>query len=372
MVHAKNRPRSEFIVCLFLVVITIMAYRQLPSHDILSFDDNAYITQNIHVHEGITRENIAWAFRSVDFAYWHPLTWLSHMFVFQIFGMNPFMHHLINLFLHIANILLLFIVLKRMTGSLWRSAFVAALFALHPLNVESVAWASERKNVLSTFFWMLTMLTYVRYAECPGFYRYLMTFFVFALGLMAKPMLVTLPFVLLLLDYWPLCRFKLSQSGGMGHGFSQSIPSGSRWSPVLRLVLEKVPFLSLSAVCIYLSSLSVQHLGIVISTASVPMKLRIYNALVSYVSYIKKMVWPHNLAVYYPYPESIPFWKVAGSVSFLVCVSILVFRALRSKPYLAVGWLWYIGTLVPAIGLTQAGLWPAIADRFSYVPMALR
>ena len=279
------------------------------------------------------------------------------------------MHLLINLFLHIASTLLLFFVLRRMTGSLWKSAFVAALFALHPLNVESVAWASECKNVLSTFFWMLTMLTYARYAERPGFYRYLVTFFVFALGLMAKPMLVTLPFVLFLFDYWPLCRFKLAQSDGMGHGFSKSIPFVSRWSQVLRLVLEKVPFLSLSAVCIYLSSLSVQHLGIVISTASVPMKLRIYNALVSYVSYIKKMVWPHNLAVYYPYPESIPFWKVAGAALFLVCVSILVFRALRSKPYLAVGWLWYIGTLVPAIGLIQAGLWPSIADRFAYVPL---
>ena len=369
MFNVKNRPRLEFIVSLFLVLITLVAYWQLPSHDFLRFDDNEFITKNIHVHEGITRENIAWAFSITDYAYWHPLTWLSHILAFQLFGLKASMHLLINLFLHIASTLLLFFVLRRMTGSLWKSAFVAALFALHPLNVESVAWASECKNVLSTFFWMLTMLTYARYAERPGFYRYLVTFFVFALGLMAKPMLVTLPFVLFLFDYWPLCRFKLAQSDGMGHGFSKSIPFVSRWSQVLRLVLEKVPFLSLSAVCIYLSSLSVQHLGIVISTASVPMKLRIYNALVSYVSYIKKMVWPHNLAVYYPYPESIPFWKVAGAALFLVCVSILVFRALRSKPYLAVGWLWYIGTLVPAIGLIQAGLWPSIADRFAYVPL---
>jgi len=369
MFNAKNRTRLEFIVSLFLVLITLIAYWQLPGHDFLRFDDNEFITKNIHVHEGITRESIAWAFSITDYAYWHPLTWLSHILAFQLFGLKASMHLLINLFLHIASTLLLFFVLRWMTGSLWKSAFVAALFALHPLNVESVAWASECKNVLSTFFWMLTMFTYARYAERPGFYRYLVTFFVFALGLMAKPMLVTLPFALLLLDYWPLCRFKLSQSDGMGHGFSKSIPSVSRWSQVLRLALEKVPFLSLSAVCIYLSSLSGQHLGIVISTASVPMKLRSYNALVSYVSYIKKMVWPHNLAVYYPYPESIPFWKVAGAALFLVCVSILVFRALRSKPYLAVGWLWYIGTLVPAIGLIQAGLWPSIADRFAYVPL---
>ena len=369
MVHTKNRPRSEFIVCLFLVVITILAYLQLSSHDLLSFDDHKYITQNIHVQKGITLENIVWVFRIVDFAYWHPLTWLSHMLVFQIFGMNTFMHHLINLFLHIANALLLFLVLKRMTGSLWKSAFVAALFALHPLNVETVAWASERKNVLSTFFWMLTLLTYARYAERPDVFRYLITFLVFALGLMAKPMLVTLPFVLVLLDYWPLCRFKRFQSDSMEHGIRQSMPYGSRWSPVSRLVVEKIPFLFLSAGCIHLSSLSVQRLGIVISTALVPMKLRIYNALVSYVIYIKKMVWPHNLAVYYPYPESLPFWEVAGAAVFLICVSVLVFREHKSKPYLAVGWLWYIGTLVPAIGLIQAGLWPSIADRFAYVPL---
>jgi tetratricopeptide (TPR) repeat protein len=369
MFNAKNRTRLEFIVILILVLITIVAYWQLPGHDFLRFDDKRFITKNIHVHKGITWESIAWAFSITDYDYWHPLTWLSHILAFQLFGLKASMHLLINLFLHIANILLLFIVLKRMTGFLWRSAFVAALFALHPLNVESVAWASECKNVLSTFFWMLTMFTYARYTERPGFYRYLLTFLVFALGLMAKPMLVTLPFVLILLDYWPMCRFKLFQSGVMGHEIRQSILYGSRWSPVLRLVLEKVPFLFLSAICIYLSSLSVQRLGIVISTASVPMKLRIYNALVSYVSYIKKMVWPHNLAVYYPYPESITFWEVAGAALFLLCVSIFVFRALRSKPYLAVGWLWYIGTLIPAIGLIQAGLWPAIADRFSYVPL---
>ncbi|MDL1966945.1 MAG: tetratricopeptide repeat protein [Deltaproteobacteria bacterium] len=361
MFNTKNRTRLKFIVSLFLVLTTLIAYWQLPCHDFIRFDDNWFIVKNFHVHKGITWESIAWAFSITDYAYWHPLTWLSHILAFQLFGLKSSMHLLINLFLHIANILLLFIVLKRMTGSLWRSAFVAAMFALHPMNVESVAWASECKNVLSTFFWMLTMLTYARYAEHPGFYRYLMTLIVFALGLMAKPMLVTLPFVLLLFDYWPLCRFKLFQSGGMGHEF--------RWSPVLRLVLEKIPFLSLSAVCIYLSSLSVQRLEIVISTASVPMKLRIYNALVSYVSYIKKMAWPHNLAVYYPYPESIPFWKVAGAALFLICVSILVVRALKSKPYLAVGWFWYIGTLVPAIGLVQAGLWPSIADRFAYVPL---
>jgi protein O-mannosyl-transferase len=369
MISVKYRPHPKYLMCLFLVLITLAGYWQLPGHDFLRFDDNGFITKNIHVHKGITWESIAWAFGITDNAYWHPLTWLAHIMAFHFFGLKASMHLLTNLFLHIANILLLFFVLKRMTGSLWKSAFVAALFAIHPLNVESVAWASECKNVLSTLFWMLTLLTYARYAESPGVYRYLMTFLVFALGLMAKPMLVTLPFVLLLLDYWPLCRFKRFQSGDMGHGIRQSILSDFRWSPVLRLILEKVPFLFLSAVCIHLTSLSVQRLDIVISTASVPMKLRIYNALVSYVTYIIKMVWPHNLAVYYPYPESIPFWEVAGAALFLVCVSVLVFRGYKSKPYFAVGWLWYMGTLVPAIGLKQAGLWPSLADRFAYVPL---
>jgi tetratricopeptide (TPR) repeat protein len=265
--------------------------------------------------------------------------------------------------------MLLFLVFKRMTGKLWRSAFVAVLFALHPLNVESVAWLAERKNVLSTFFWLLTMLSYIYYSKRPNFNRYLLILFVFVLGLMSKPMLVTLPFVLLMLDYWPLCRFKLVQSGDGNQETRKSIKSSFQQPLVLRLVLEKIPLLSLSALCIYLSSLSVQRLGIVISTATVPMKHRIANALVSYVCYIKKMMWPNNLAAYYPYPQTLPLWQVAGAGLLLVCISFLVFRAVRSKPYLVVGWLWYIGTLVPAIGLVQAGLWPAMADRFAYVPL---
>ena len=366
MFNTKNRPRLEFIVSLFLVLITLIAYWQLAGHDFLCFDDNWYITKNIHVHEGITRESIAWAFSITDYAYWHPLTWLSHILAFQLFGLKASMHLLINLFLHIASSLLLFFVLRRMTGSLWKSAFVAALFALHPLNVESVAWVSERKNVLSTFFWMLTILSYVHYTERPGFFRYILTLFVFVLGLMSKPMLVTLPFVLLLLDCWPLCRFTLSQSGNETH---KSINTGFQGLLVLRLVLEKIPLLVCSAICINLSSLSVQRLGIIISTASVPIKLRIANALVSYVSYIKKMIWPNNLAVFYPYPDALPLWQVVISGLILIGISILVLWAVRSKPYLSIGWFWYMGTLMPVIGLVQVGLWPAIADRFAYVPL---
>jgi tetratricopeptide (TPR) repeat protein len=369
MDHTKLRFHSKFIVCFLLVVITLMAYRQLPSHGFLSFDDNEYITQNAHIQQGLSLENIAWAFNFVDIAYWHPITWIFHMLFFQLFGMNPSMHHLMNLFLHIANSLLLFMVLKRMTGALWQSAFVAFMFALHPLNVESVAWVSELKNVLSTFFWMLTMLLYVRYVEHPGFYRYLIMIFVFALGLMAKPMLVTLPFILLLLDYWPLNRFNIFQSSNKGNGLSRYIANGFRWSRVLHLILEKVPFLSLSAVCIYLSSLSLQRPCVVISTAMVPMKLRIANAIISYVGYIKKMAWPYNLGIFYPFPIAIPPWMVASAGLFLVCITCLSFRWARTNPYFTLGWLWYIGTLVPGIGLVQAGLWPSMADRFAYVPL---
>ena len=369
MFNVKDKLRFEFTVSLFLVVILLTTYWQLPSHEFLLFDDYGYIIKNTHVHEGITWENIVWTFSKTDFGYWHPLTWISHMLAFQLFGMNPSMHHLINLFLHISSTLLLFFVLKRMTGALWQSAFVAAMFALHPLNVESVAWISERKNVLSTFFWMLTILTYVRYTEQPKFYRYLLILFVFVLGLMSKPMLVTLPFVLLLLDYWPLNRLKFPQSASNDHGFSQASAAGIQQSSAFRLILEKIPFLFLSSVCVYLSNLSIQHPGVAISTASVSLKLRIANALISYVGYINKMVWPHNLAVYYPFPKAVPLWEVFVAVLFLTCVTFLAFRQIKARPYFIVGWLWYIGTLVPGIGLVQAGLWPAMADRFTYVPL---
>ena len=368
MINVNNRPRSSFIVSFILVSIILTAYWKLPTHDFLGFDDTGYITQNIHVNNGITWKSVAWAFSFPSFGYWHPLTWLSHMLDCHIFGLKPGMHHLTNLLLHIGNTLLLFLVLKKMTGSIWKSAFVAAIFALHPLNVESVAWASERKNVLSTFFWMLTTLTYIRYVETPNFYRYLLILIVFILGLMAKPMIVTLPFVFFLLDYWPLGRLKFNLSSIERHEESHKPENnGFQHSPIFRLILEKTPLIALSAVAIYFSSLSVKRL--VISTVSVPMKVRIANALVSYVSYIKKMIWPHDLAVFYPYPQTLPLWQVAGSGLLLLCISFLVLRALKSKPYLSVGWLWYIGTLFPAIGLVQAGLWPAMADRFMYVPL---
>jgi len=347
--HRIANIRYDVLICLFLVIATLAVYWQVNYHEFINFDDSSYILQNQHVQKGLTSESISWAFSFTDIAYWHPLTWLSHMLDCQIYGLIPGMHHRTSLIFHIVNSILLFFVLQKMTGALWKSAFVAALFALHPINVESVAWVAERKNVLSTFFWMLTMLAYVHYTTRPSLYRYLLTLLLLMLGLMAKPMLVTLPFVLLLLDYWPLERLR-------------------HQSP-FNLILEKIPFFALSAVSAYISSLSVQHYKIVVSTELVPMQLRIANALVSYLKYIEKMIWPKNLAVFYPFPDTLPVWQVFGAGLFLASISFLVLLNFRKKPYLCVGWLWFLGTLIPVIGLKQAGLWPAIADRWAYVPL---
>lgn len=281
------------------------------------------------------------------------------MLDYELYGLNSRGYHLSNLLFHILSALLLFAALKRMTGAHWQSAFVAALFALHPLNVESVAWVVERKNVLSAFFWMLTLWTYTRYAQRSQVSRYLLILIPFAMGLMAKPMLVTLPFVMILLDYWPFERLQLNSFSTLWG--EKSWVRGVLW--------EKVPLLALSAISIYLSSLSVQRFGVVVSTESAPMSLRIANALVSYAGYIGKMIWPYNLAVFYPPPDIVPIWQAVLAALFLAFVSILVIRAARQRPYLAVGWLWYVGTLVPVIGLVRAGLWPAMADRFAYVPL---
>jgi len=326
--------RHHLLICFFLVVATATVYYQVKDHEFINLDDELYV-ENHYVKRGL----------SLD---WHPLTWLSLMLDYQLYGPNPGMHHSISLIIHILNSLLLFIVLRRMTGTLWRSAFVAVLFALHPINVESVAWVTQRPNILSTSFWMLTMLAYSYYTHKPGLFRYCLVLIIFILGLMAKPMLITLPFVLLLLDYWPLKRI--------------SFPLSRK---VLKsLILEKIPLLAVSAVSVFIT---IKSIGAVVSTEIVPVKLRISNALVSYVGYIWKMIWPHNLSVYYPYPFAIPAWKVAGAIFILLCLSILTIWVIKTKPYLLVGWLWFIGTIVPVIGLVQTGLQPALADRYAYI-----
>jgi tetratricopeptide (TPR) repeat protein len=359
---SMNKSLNKYktiLICIFLVVATLMAYWQVLHSDFVNLDDPMYVTENRYVNTGFTWENIRWVFSVGKIAYWHPLTWVSHILDCQLYGLRPGLHHLTNLIIHIANILLLFGVLKRMTGAVWKSAFVAAVFALHPINVDSVAWVTERKSVLSTLFWLLTMWVYADYAQRGGVWRYLITLLLFALGLLAKPMLVTLPFVMLLLDYWPLGRFRLRQN----------LELSARASPVFQLVMEKVPFFALSAVSVYLSFLSVRRLGIMISTELVPIKLRLANALVSYIGYIGKLIWPRKLAVFYPYPENVATWENAGALVILLCATIVLLVVFTRRPYLGVGWLWYVGTLVPVIGLVQAGLWPALADRWAYVPM---
>ncbi len=347
--------RLEFLVCFFLVVITVAAYWQVRHHEFTILDDEGYVSQNSYVRSGINRQSIRWAFSFNKLVYWHPVTWLSHMLDTQLYGLNPGMHHRTNLIFHIASSLALFLIFRLATGSLWKSAFIGALFAIHPMNVESVAWIAERKNVLSTFFWMLTLMAYVVYANRPGYFWYLTVLIAFTLGLMAKPMLVTLPFVLLLMDYWPLNRFRPD--------------TGSLVRPSLFLLfIEKIPFLVLSAISVLLSSLSLQRLGIVVSTEITPLKFRVANALTSYVKYIGKMLWPANLAVFYPYPSSVPVWETFAAFLILLGMSFLLVRTLRSMPALGIGWLWYLGTLIPVIGLFQAGLWPAMADRWAYVP----
>jgi len=363
--------RCKVLICLFLVLANLILYGQVNQHELINFDDDLYVTDNRYVQSGLNPKTIAWSFSFLnkEYTYWHPLSWLSHMLDVELYGMDSGRHHLTNVLFHIASTLLLFLGLHRMTGALWRSAFVASLFALHPINVESVAWVAERKNVLSTFFWMTTMWAYVIYSERPCFKRYLTVLFVFALGLLAKPMLVTLPFVLLLLDYWPLKRLRM---GLVTAGPAIKTQKTAKFIDYrllnFRLVLEKLPLLALSLVAAYLSSVSLQLSGSMKTLGDVPMMLRIANALVSYVKYIAKMIWPHNLAVFYPYPESVPLWQTLGALVLLIGITVLVVWSFRRQPYLGVGWLWYLGTLIPVSGLMQAGLWPEMADRWAYLP----
>ncbi|MBI4463915.1 MAG: tetratricopeptide repeat protein [Acidobacteria bacterium] len=350
-------------VCLALIAINVAVYAQVWHYGLVNYDDPNYVGQNPHVSDGLSWHGVSWAFTTGYFVNWHPLTWLSYMLDVQIYGLNPGGHHLTNLLLHIASTILLFGLLHRMNGALGRSAFVAGLFAVHPLHLESVAWVAERKDVLSTLFWMLTMWAYVRYAHQPGMGRYVLVLLLFALGLMAKPMLVTLPFVLLLLDYWPLGRVTL---GTDLPGRSGLAPLRDQRSVRLHLVWEKLPLLAL-AIASSIVTFVVQRKAVA-GLDAIPLDKRVANALVSYVAYIGKMLWPTRLAAYYPYPQSLPGWWVVGAILGLIGVSVMVIRAARRHPYLPVGWLWYLGTLVPVIGLVQVG-GQSMADRYTYVPL---
>jgi tetratricopeptide (TPR) repeat protein len=353
MTEPGNR-RPKWLVCALLGAAAMAVFSPALHGGFVNYDDPAYVTENWHVRHGLTGPGFRWAFTSLAASNWHPLTWLSHMLDCQLYGLAPAGHHLTSLLLHAANAVLLFLLLNRLTGALWRSAFVAAMFALHPLRVESVVWVSERKDVLSAFFWMLAVGAYVRYAEnlklqianCKIFYALALVFF--ALGLMAKPMLVTLPFVLLLLDYWPLGRWK------SGPAFS--------WRPVW----EKIPFLVLTAASSLVTFLAQDRAEAVASLARFPLSVRLANIPVAYIRYLTKTFWPSHLASYYPFVG----WsagEISGAVALLAGVTGLALWRVRRAPWLAVGWFWFLGMLVPAIGLVQAG-GQSLADRYSYLP----
>lgn len=356
--------QNKTVTSLFLIIVICAVYWQVGNHQFVNYDDGKYILENPHVRTGLTGEGFLWAFASTYASNWHPLTWVSHMLDVQLFGLDPGPQHLVNVLFHTINTVLLFLLLLRMTGAYWQSIFVAALFALHPLHVESVAWVAERKDVLSAFFWMVTLLLYARYAERPGRARYLLTLGAFALGLMAKPMLVTLPIILLLMDYWPLGRLKFGQTVPL----RTLAPVPGREPRLRGIVWEKAPFLALSAASSMITIYAQHKGGAMSSIKVVPVTFRIINALWAYVLYLVKTVWPMNLAVLYPLPPTLTIVQGLSATVFLAGISILVFRSTRRHPYFLVGWLWYLVTLVPVIGLVQVGS-QSMADRYSYLPL---
>ena len=350
--HRRNTRWVTTWICVGLLVLTCAVFIQTLRYDFVNYDDPSYVYQNRRITSGIDFANVAWAFTHVHSENWHPLTTITHMLDCQLHGLKAGWHHFTNLLLHTIAVVLLFIALEQMTGALWRSAFVSAVFAVHPLHVESVAWIAERKDVLSAVFFMLTLLAYLHYTRAPSIGRYLIVAFIIALGLMSKPMLVTLPFVLLLLDFWPLGRFEARKSN-----------TGRQ---LLRLILEKIPLIALSVVSSIVTFLAQR--GAIGWTEELPVSERISNAFVAYVIYIRQMFWPAGLAVFYPHPENrLSAWEV--SLAFIILVGItlaaLLFR--KKAPYFVTGWLWYLGMLVPVIGLVQVG-WQGHADRYTYLP----
>lgn len=348
---------STTFIRLFLLMFVLMLFWPLTDNGFINFDDPDYITENRWVRDGLTPESIYWAFSHSHAGNWHPLTWLSHMLDVEVFGLNPGGHHLTSLLLHALNTVLLFTLLHAMTGCLWRSAIVGALFAVHPLHVESVAWAAERKDVLSSTFWFLTMGAYLRYVRAPSLGEYSLVCIFFLLGLMAKPMLVTLPLILLLLDYWPLSRFSPTRTQKRG---GKIIP--------VSLIREKLPLFMLSAVSAAITILVQKKAGAVGTLVGFPLSARIGNALVSYAEYLKKMVWPLDLSVFYPHPGWYVWWKPTIALLLLAVFTRCAIRWAKTRPYVFLGWFWYAIALLPVIGLVQVGA-QAMADRYTYIPL---
>jgi len=362
----RNFCRSQLFICLLLGAAVLAVYLQVANFDFITWDDDMYVTENAQVKAGLTRQGIRWAFTSIHAFNWHPLTWLSHMTDVQLYGLKPRGHHLTNLVFHLANTILWFLFFLWTTGAKWPAALVAGLFALHPLHVESVAWVSERKDVLSTFFWVLTLWAYAWYAAAPSLRRYLLVALSFGMGLMAKPMLVTLPLVLLLLDVWPLGRWPAAVAGPGG---GKEERPASVWRTVLRywpLLREKIPLLALTGVSCVITVLGQTKAGALVPFRVQPPLQRLANTLVSYCKYVLKSIWPFPMSFFYPLAP-IPWWQTVMAVLGLTAMTALLLYASRKRPYLGVGWLWYLITLLPVIGLVQVG-GQALADRYTYVP----
>jgi len=371
---AQQKNLMPVLICLALAILTLITFWSLKDCRFINLDDNVYVYENAYVQSGLNGKSIGQAFASSELmeksGHWCPLTWLSLMLDYQIFGLNPTGYHLVNLLFHILNTILLFLILHRMTKTLWSSAFVACLFAIHPLHVESVAWITERKDVLSTFFWMLTMGAYSYYVENRGLRRYVLVLLFFVLGLMAKSMLVTLPFVLLLLDYWPLQRFQEIKPDLKVQTEEVNKPADPeyKWSLIYTPLWEKVPLFVLAILSSIVTYIAAQKVGAVQSIEASSLGVRIGNALISYITYIGKMIWPSNLAVFYPYPKLLVSWQVLGSVLLLIAITLVVIWRTKRFPYLVTGWLWYIGTLAPVIGIVRVGVLN-MADRYTYIPL---
>ena len=350
-------------ICAVLAAITWLIFGQTLGHQFVTYDDPQYVYENAKVAAGLSLEGVSWAFTHTIGGNWHPLTTISHMLDCQLYGLKPAGHHFTNVLLHTIAVILLFLVLRQMAGTLWRSAFVAALFAVHPLHVESVAWISERKDVLSAVFFMLTLGAYIRYVHAPSLTSYALVLLLFALGLMSKPMLVTVPFVLLLLDYWPLGRIT---GPAFAKTMARQAATSSHWSMVGRLITEKIPLFALSALSSVVTLVVQLHGARAID--QLPFAWRLNNAAFSYVAYIWQMFWPARLAAFYPHPnDQLRLWQVLLAITFLIAVSLLAIRWVKERPYIFTGWFWYIGMLVPVIGLVQAGE-QARSDRYTYLP----
>lgn len=371
-----SERRRHLLFCALLTALVLAVYAQVAGHPFVEYDDPTYVRDNPLVRRGLTLDGLRWAFTTGHMGNWNPLTWLSHMLDVQLFGLNAGAHHLVNVALHVANTLVLLATLQRMTRSPWRSLMVAALFAVHPLHVESVAWVAERKDVLSTLFWFLAIWAYSHFVEARSRRWYAVTTIFFALGLMAKPMLVTVPFTLLLLDLWPLGRLSLPWLGlqaasavaGKSRGQRRAVDSARPATSIGPLLWEKAPLFAMTVLASLLALAMQVRSGAVATIDKVPLDLRLENALVAYVRYPLMALWPGDLAVLYPYDTGLPGWQPLAAAVGLVAVSILVVRLAGRRPYALVGWLWYLGTLLPVIGVVQIGS-QALADRYTYVPL---